>query len=103
MWQQLAEVMTPSIIKVVEFSKRVPGFIQVSRDLQPHLSNSSSLSDTPWLFSVDDLNFSAGLTSDETFVPSEFFISASHKYLRKNYKIFNWSGFSKLASIMIIT
>lgn len=28
-WQQLAEVMTPSIVKVVEFSKRVPGFINV--------------------------------------------------------------------------
>ena len=29
-WQQLAEVMTPSIVKVVEFAKRVPGFIQVT-------------------------------------------------------------------------
>ena len=28
-WQQLAEVMTPSIVKVVEFAKRVPGFLQV--------------------------------------------------------------------------
>ena len=29
-WQQLAEVMTPSIVKVVEFAKRVPYFVQVS-------------------------------------------------------------------------
>ncbi len=28
-WQHLEEVMTPSILKVVEFSKRVPGFAQV--------------------------------------------------------------------------
>ena len=28
-WQQLAEVMTPSIVKVVEFAKQVPGFTQV--------------------------------------------------------------------------
>lgn len=28
-WQQLAEAMTPSIVKVVEFAKNVPGFIQV--------------------------------------------------------------------------
>ena len=32
-WQQLAEVMTPSIVKVVEFAKRVPGFIDVSFDI----------------------------------------------------------------------
>jgi hypothetical protein len=32
-WQQLAEVMTPSIVKVVEFAKRVPGFLQVIRRL----------------------------------------------------------------------
>ena len=29
-WQQLAEAMTPSIVKVVEFAKGVPGFTQVS-------------------------------------------------------------------------
>ena len=29
MWQQVAEVMTPSIVKVVEFAKQVPGFTQV--------------------------------------------------------------------------
>lgn len=28
-WQQLAEAMTPSIVKVVEFAKGVPGFVQV--------------------------------------------------------------------------
>ena len=28
-WQKLAEAMTPSIVKVVEFAKGVPGFIQV--------------------------------------------------------------------------
>ncbi len=28
-WQQLAEVMTPSIVKVVEFAKHVPGFTEV--------------------------------------------------------------------------
>jgi len=32
-WQQLAEAMTPSIVKVVEFAKGVPGFIQVSLPL----------------------------------------------------------------------
>lgn len=34
-WQQLAEVMTPSIVKVVEFAKRVPYFVQVGQfDMQ---------------------------------------------------------------------
>jgi len=33
-WQQLAEVMTPSIVKVVEFAKRVPGFLQLNVDDQ---------------------------------------------------------------------
>jgi len=33
-WQNLAEVMTPSIIKVVEFAKRVPGFTQLDYDDQ---------------------------------------------------------------------
>jgi len=31
MWQQLAEVITPSIIKVVDFAKNVPGFETVSQ------------------------------------------------------------------------
>ena len=30
MWQQLAEVITPSIVKVVDFAKSVPGFDTVS-------------------------------------------------------------------------
>lgn len=30
MWQQLAEVITPSIVKVVDFAKHVPGFETVS-------------------------------------------------------------------------
>jgi len=30
MWQQLSEVITPSILKVVEFAKQVPGFEMVS-------------------------------------------------------------------------
>lgn len=30
-WQQLAEAMTPSIVKVVEFAKGVPGFTEVGR------------------------------------------------------------------------
>lgn len=29
-WHQLAEAMTPSIIKVVEFAKGVPGFTEVT-------------------------------------------------------------------------
>ena len=29
MWQQLAEVITPSIVKVVDFAKNVPGFEMV--------------------------------------------------------------------------
>ena len=29
-WKQLAAIMTPSIVKVVEFAKRVPGFVEVS-------------------------------------------------------------------------
>lgn len=33
-WQQLAEAMTPSIVKVVEFAKNVPGFIQLFVDDQ---------------------------------------------------------------------
>ncbi|XP_041375002.1 thyroid hormone receptor beta-A-like [Gigantopelta aegis] len=33
-WQQLSEVMTPSIVKVVEFAKGVPGFIQLNVDDQ---------------------------------------------------------------------
>ncbi|XP_046545593.1 thyroid hormone receptor beta-like [Haliotis rubra] len=33
-WQQLAEVMTPSIVKVVEFAKGVPGFVQLNVDDQ---------------------------------------------------------------------
>jgi len=33
-WQQLAEVMTPSIVKVVEFAKNVPGFPQLNVDDQ---------------------------------------------------------------------
>ncbi|CAH1788891.1 unnamed protein product [Owenia fusiformis] len=33
-WQQLAQVMTPSIVKVVEFAKRVPGFCQLNVDDQ---------------------------------------------------------------------
>ena len=28
-WQNLACIMTPSIVKVVEFAKRVPGFTEV--------------------------------------------------------------------------
>jgi len=31
-WQQLAEAMTPSIVKVVEFAKGVPGFTEVGID-----------------------------------------------------------------------
>ncbi|KAI0240712.1 Thyroid hormone receptor beta [Lamellibrachia satsuma] len=33
-WQQVAEVMTPSIVKVVEFAKQVPGFVQLIVDDQ---------------------------------------------------------------------
>ncbi|XP_070569755.1 thyroid hormone receptor alpha-like isoform X3 [Ptychodera flava] len=33
-WQNLAEVMTPSIVKVVEFAKRVPGFTRLDYDDQ---------------------------------------------------------------------
>ncbi|ESP03186.1 hypothetical protein LOTGIDRAFT_171663 [Lottia gigantea] len=33
-WQQLAEAMTPSIVKVVEFAKGVPGFTQLNVDDQ---------------------------------------------------------------------
>ncbi|XP_050419412.2 thyroid hormone receptor beta [Patella vulgata] len=33
-WQQLAETMTPSIVKVVEFAKGVPGFTQLNVDDQ---------------------------------------------------------------------
>ncbi|KAL3856025.1 hypothetical protein ACJMK2_015222, partial [Sinanodonta woodiana] len=33
-WQQLADAMTPSIIKVVEFAKGVPGFVQLNVDDQ---------------------------------------------------------------------
>ncbi|XP_060076185.1 thyroid hormone receptor beta-like [Ylistrum balloti] len=33
-WQQLADAMTPSIVKVVEFAKGVPGFIQLFVDDQ---------------------------------------------------------------------
>lgn len=32
MWQQLAEVITPSIVKVVDFAKNVPGFENVSEN-----------------------------------------------------------------------
>ena len=28
-WKHLADLMTPSIIKVVEFAKQVPGFVEV--------------------------------------------------------------------------
>ncbi|XP_013406710.1 thyroid hormone receptor beta-A [Lingula anatina] len=33
-WQQLAEIMTPSIVKVVEFAKQVPGFVNLNVDDQ---------------------------------------------------------------------
>ncbi|XP_052237901.1 thyroid hormone receptor beta-like [Dreissena polymorpha] len=33
-WQQLAEAMTPSIVKVVEFAKGVPGFTELNVDDQ---------------------------------------------------------------------
>ncbi|XP_064597885.1 thyroid hormone receptor beta-like [Liolophura sinensis] len=34
LWHQLAEVMTPSIVKVVEFAKGVPGFTELNVDDQ---------------------------------------------------------------------
>lgn len=37
MWQQLAEVITPSIVKVVDFAKNVPGFEMVCESSNNHL------------------------------------------------------------------
>lgn len=34
LWQQMAVLVTPSIQRVVEFAKRVPGFIDLSQDDQ---------------------------------------------------------------------
>lgn len=34
MWQRFADFITPSISRVVEFAKRIPGFLELSQDDQ---------------------------------------------------------------------
>lgn len=43
LWKHLAEVMTPSIIRVVEFAKKLPGFNQLDLDDQILLLKSSCM------------------------------------------------------------
>ena len=55
MWQQLAEVITPSIVKVVDFAKNVPGFEMVCKCiLTIHIFMQCFVDDDPIL---RDLNY----------------------------------------------
>ena len=81
-WQQLSEVMTPSIVKVVEFAKRVPGFMQVSNVIR--LSH-VSCSNMNW---CDPCLGQCHLADKLETLPNSFVISRRDARLLTKVKIF---------------